>query len=72
MKKDVFGVKGDFITAPEVSQMFGEVKFKISSKLYFNFNCDKVLIDYRSLVFKRVVIFKKSLWSRFTKNCTNV
>lgn len=26
MKKDVFGKKGDFITAPEISQMFGEVK----------------------------------------------
>ncbi len=25
MKKDPFGVKGDFITAPEISQMFGEM-----------------------------------------------
>jgi NADH dehydrogenase [ubiquinone] 1 alpha subcomplex assembly factor 7 len=26
MKKDVFGTRGDFTTAPEVSQMFGEVR----------------------------------------------
>jgi NADH dehydrogenase [ubiquinone] 1 alpha subcomplex assembly factor 7 len=25
MKKDVFNAKGDFITSPEISQMFGEV-----------------------------------------------
>ena len=25
MKGDVFGQKGDFITAPEISQVFGEV-----------------------------------------------
>jgi SAM-dependent MidA family methyltransferase len=31
MKKDVFGSKGDFTTAPEVSQMFGEVIFLASS-----------------------------------------
>ena len=28
MKKDVFGKKGDFITSPEISQMFGEVLFQ--------------------------------------------
>jgi NADH dehydrogenase [ubiquinone] 1 alpha subcomplex assembly factor 7 len=25
MKKDVFGANGDFTTAPEISQLFGEV-----------------------------------------------
>lgn len=28
MEKDVFGRKGDFITAPEISQLFGEVTFE--------------------------------------------
>lgn len=26
MKGDVFGAQGDFITSPEISQMFGEVR----------------------------------------------
>ncbi len=30
MNKDVFGKSGDFITAPEISQMFGEVRAKVS------------------------------------------
>lgn len=30
MGKDVFGKSGDFITAPEISQMFGEVRVKVS------------------------------------------
>lgn len=32
MKKDVFNAKGDFITSPEISQLFGEVLFIIQKK----------------------------------------
>jgi NADH dehydrogenase [ubiquinone] 1 alpha subcomplex assembly factor 7 len=30
MHRDVFGLSGDFTTAPEISQMFGEVRFRSS------------------------------------------
>lgn len=35
MTSDVFGQAGDFITSPEISQVFGEVLF-IGCKIHWN------------------------------------
>ena len=35
MRKDVFGRSGDFITAPEISQLFGEVNPILNESLKY-------------------------------------
>ena len=41
MKNDVFGKEGDFITSPEISQVFGEV-----SHFSINFNVARLFVVF--------------------------
>ena len=43
MKRDVFGKKGDFITSPEISQVFGEVSILYSVHMAKKLSRNKII-----------------------------
>ena len=52
MNNDVFGLEGDFITSPEISQIFGEVK----TCLFACFCLNEILFEIEKQVLYKLIV----------------
>ena len=55
MHRDVFGSKGDFITSPEISQMFGEVSISFLSFGKAPFKTGKNFYEEFSIILSQTI-----------------
>lgn len=68
MNKDVFGSRGDFITAPEISQTFGEV-ITGNVEIYYHYNdhsvddCFEFYFEIKQFTKQKANSFDRT-WSR--------